>query len=281
MGHEDNLGVFPDLLEQVVEAIDVRLVKRRIHLVKEEKGAWLDQVDGEDESHGHKRFFTSREQTHVAHLLPRGLDFDKHAAFQRLGFVHEPESCRASAEENGKNDLQLFVHHLEGFREFLQGRFVDFPDSLLKGLDGIEKVLPLGGDEGVALFQGLVLLDGREVDLTQSLSQFLHVIQSLLGLRKGKVLLDVIPVNLVQVEVVLVSDHFSQAVHFETDLGLLHLGPVDLFFDTFQIAPRAVRLFLLFADLVAENIAGLFSPVQRLFRPLQVSINFLHLVPEL
>ena len=58
MGHQNNLGVFSDFSQQIIEPIDVGFIQRRVHFVEKKERTRLDQVNGEDKRHGDQRFFT-------------------------------------------------------------------------------------------------------------------------------------------------------------------------------------------------------------------------------
>ena len=75
----------------------------------------------------------------------------------------------AAAEELLEHLPEVLVDDLERLAEALAGGAVDLPDRLVELRDRVEQVLPLGGQERVALLELLGLLHGEHVDLAHAL----------------------------------------------------------------------------------------------------------------
>ena len=105
----------------------------------------------------------------MAEPLPRGANFNQDATLQGFCRIQQFQRCTAPVEEYGEDTFELFIYILDGCHKFLERRFVDLPDGLKNLINGVEEIIPLFGDERVSLFQGLMLLDSRQVDIAHPL----------------------------------------------------------------------------------------------------------------
>jgi hypothetical protein len=155
------------LFQQPGEAIDVRLVERRVHLVQDAKRAWLVFEDGHQQGHGRERALAARKQRTLCSFLPGGeatmsmpdsIAFS--TSFRRISPMPPPNSVRNMPR---KFSLMAF----EGFGEALAGLDVDLGYGLLGVADGVEQVLPLSVEKIVPLLGLVELLHRFGVDRAQ------------------------------------------------------------------------------------------------------------------
>lgn len=132
---ENELRVLGHLANQIVEAIDVRVVEWGIDFVEQTERAGPNEEHGEDHCHGGERFFAAGEERHALQLLAGGLRHDFDPRFEQVGFVGEDELRLAAAEELGEELLEALVDRVERVAEAFAADAIDFDNRLAQGLD--------------------------------------------------------------------------------------------------------------------------------------------------
>ncbi len=166
VGDDHELRMLGEALHHPDEAVDVRFVERRVHLVEDAEGARLHHVDREEERHRRHRLLAARHQGHALELLAGGLGDDVDAALERIALVDQDEGRLAAAEELAEDLLEVRLHLLEGLGEHLLGRLVDFLDREKELFLAAAEVGVLGLEEGEALLQFLEFGDRLQIDRT-------------------------------------------------------------------------------------------------------------------
>ena len=137
--------------DELGEAADVGLVERGVDFVEDAEGCGLELEDADEQRERGEGLFSAGEQEDVLQLLARGRGDDVDAGLGGVLFVGEPHEGLAAAEELGEGDGEVLVDDLEGLVELDAGDVVDLLDGGLGVFDGVEEVLALGFEEGVAL----------------------------------------------------------------------------------------------------------------------------------
>src|SRR4030095_4874635 len=164
VAHDQQLGVLAGVVEQVEEAVQVDVVKGGLDLVEDVEGAGPGPEDGEVEGQGDQAALAARAQGEAAGALAGRAGLDLDAAGQQVVGLGEDEAALAAGEQQPEGALELLGHVLEGLAEDLTDAVVDRPDDLEEVAAALLQVLELAGQEGVALLQGLELLEGERVD---------------------------------------------------------------------------------------------------------------------
>ncbi len=164
MGDDDELGGGGHLCDELCEAADVGLVERGVDFVEDAEGRGLELEDSDEQREGGEGLFSAGEQEDVLELLARRRGDDLDAGLVGVFGVGEAHEGLAAAEEFGEGDGEVLVDDLVGLVELDAGDVVDLLDGGLGVFDGVEEVLALSFEEGVALGGLVVLLEGHHVD---------------------------------------------------------------------------------------------------------------------
>ena len=160
---DDELRPIRHLAHDLVEAVDVRLVERRVDLVEHAERRRLDLEDGEQQRHRGERLLAARQQLDAADLLARRLrhDLDRRSracrlssarALRRLRRRGRERQRRVTAAEEAREDrLELGVDRVERLAEPLARGPVDLLDRRLQLTDRTLEIAPLRGQEVEAL----------------------------------------------------------------------------------------------------------------------------------
>ena len=163
MGDEDELRLRLHPPQHLHETADVGLVEGRVDLVEQAERARLELEDREHQGHGGQRLLASRQKLNALQALAGRLGDDVDAALQQIGLVEQDEPRPAAAEQGGEGLLKMGVDGVERLAEPLARRPVDPGDGVDGGVDRLHQILPLRGQEVVALVEVVELLDGHHV----------------------------------------------------------------------------------------------------------------------
>ncbi len=164
VGDDDELGGLAHVGDELGEAADVGLVERGVDFVEHAEGRGLELEDADQQRERGEGLLSAREQEDVLQLLARGRGDEVDAGLVAVLGVGELHVGLAAAEELGEGDGEVLVDDLEGLVELGVGDVVDLLDGGLGVLDGVEQVLALALQEGVAAGGLVVLLERHHVD---------------------------------------------------------------------------------------------------------------------
>ena len=118
----------------------------------------------EHQRDGGQRLLAAREQLDALQALARRLGNDLDAALERIGFVEQRQAGASAAEQRAEGRLEVPVDGGKGLGKALPRRLVDALDRFAGLRDRIDEVLALRGQERMARFELVELLDGHHVD---------------------------------------------------------------------------------------------------------------------
>ena len=240
---DDELRLVKEFAHEVREAVDVRLVERRIDLVEDAERARPRAEDRQQQRHGRQRLLTARQKADALKLLAGRTGDDLDAGLQHILRVLEVHVGLAAAEELAIEFLEVDADRLERFHEAVAALAVDALDEAVQGLAGPHQVLVLLLEELGPLLKGLLLVDRFEVHGAQSLDLALEF-ADLLGHRLPVHRLGLpLGVALGQVQAEIVADALKEIVAFGFDLALLELAGVNLLLELVDLGLKAPRLF--------------------------------------
>ena len=145
MRDDDELRVLGELFQIPCEAIDVRLIERRLDLVQNTEGHGAGLEDREQDGDRREGALAAREQRDLGELLPGGRDDDLDARIERIVAV-------------GIVELHLRLAAAEEFAEDLREVRVDLVEPVVKFLLHLPlELLEHAGEIGNALVQILLL----------------------------------------------------------------------------------------------------------------------------
>src|SRR6266511_2297898 len=167
VGDDQELGVLAGVVQQVEEALQVDVVERRLDLVEHVEGARPGAEDGEAEGQGGKAALAAGQQRQAAHALAGWPRLDLDAGGEQVVGLGQDQAAVAAGEQQGEGALELRGDVAEGLAEDLADALVDGADHLEEVPAALLEVLQLAGEEGVALLEGIELLQGERVDAAE------------------------------------------------------------------------------------------------------------------
>jgi hypothetical protein len=163
VGDENELGVRLHRPQHLHEAADVGIVERRVDLVEQAERARLVLEESEHQGDGGERLLAARQQLDALQPLARRLGDDLDAALERIALVEQRQAGAAAAEQRAEGFLKIPVDGGKRLGEAMPRRLVD-PLDRLRGLgDRVDEVLALRGQERMAGFELVELLDRHHV----------------------------------------------------------------------------------------------------------------------
>ena len=84
MRDDDNLRIFTDDLQKVVETENIGIIQGRVYLVKQTKGCRLYQKNRKNKRNGRQGLFAAGEQAEAGQFLAGRMDHQLDSGFQRF-----------------------------------------------------------------------------------------------------------------------------------------------------------------------------------------------------
>ena len=130
----------------MVEAADVGVVQRRVHLVQNTERARADQEQREREAQRSQRLLPAGQQLHGAQPLPRRLDFDFDPRLGQVAVIGQHDARLSALHQAGVHVAEFFVRPLERLPEAAPRLAVELVDGRLQILDRAGQIRFLGFD---------------------------------------------------------------------------------------------------------------------------------------
>ena len=164
------------------EALDIRVVQRRIDLVEHADRGGVAAEHGEDERERGERLLAAREQRERGELLAGRLRVDLEPGHQRVVRADQSEMRAAAAEHAGEQRLEVPVHLLEDLRQALAPLAVEMADRAAQLGDRGRELLALGVEAGEPRLDLLRLDLGAEIDRPHLVALLLQPLELAPGL---------------------------------------------------------------------------------------------------
>ena len=160
MGNDDKLGFLTQVVQIIGKPLHVPVVQGRIDLVQDAKRCRTDLQNGKVQCRCHEGFLAAGEQSNGLHLLSGRLNPDLNATGQGILRILQQQLALAAAEHFLKDLAEIVVDLLEFGNENGGHLFGNIPDNALQLPLGVEHIVPLGSQVGIALVDPGILLDG-------------------------------------------------------------------------------------------------------------------------
>ena len=182
MRHDNKLHLPEEMLEILRILADIDLIERRVDLIENTEGRRTQLQDRKIDADRDEGLLTAGERDQILDDLAGRRDLDLDTGFKDMLRIGQFQRSGAAAEEFDENLTEILIDlrkalleddaHIvcQLFNELLQFRF--------RGLD----VLDLTGHEAVALRNFLILIDGRNIDRTESPDAVFQRTELLFGL---------------------------------------------------------------------------------------------------
>src|SRR5262249_53995793 len=156
--------------------------ERRVDLVEDAEGRRLHEVDREQEGDRRERPLAAREQRDALQILAARPRRDLDLALERI-LAHHAQCALAALEERREGLLEVLLDVGEGVEEELRSGRVDLLDRLQELRLGLQQIVALRGQEGVALLLLVELLEREQVDRPERAIALAAILEQALGLR--------------------------------------------------------------------------------------------------
>src|SRR5690606_6068749 len=167
MRDDDELRLADELLEEDDEALDVRLVERRVDLVEHAEGARARTEDREEEGDRRHRLLAARHERERRELLSGWTRDDLDSRVEHVDARFELELGAAASERFPEELAEVLLHAREGLGEHLAALAIDVVDERAELSLALVEILFLSALELVAALELLDLVDGFEVDAAE------------------------------------------------------------------------------------------------------------------
>ena len=164
------------------KAHHVGVVQGGLDLVHHHEGGGAYLEDGKVEGNGHEGLLTAGQQGEHLQCLAGRLHPNLNAAIQDILRVLQLQGGLTASEELSEGLLEGLVEHSKLLGKNSAHLLRNIGDDALQLLLGLLHIVPLVGEVGITLVDALELVDGVQVDITQSgdgLFQFAHPALSL------------------------------------------------------------------------------------------------------
>ena len=167
MGHDQELRLVTELIDEAEEALQVDVVERGLDLVHHVERRRARAKDGEEKGQCRHRSFPAGQQREASDVAAQRSHFDLHPGVEWIVGHGQDETALSAGKEHGDERREVLVDVSHRARERLHDLLVEGADHFLDLATRVAHVAHLGVEVLVALLERRQFIQGQRIDGTE------------------------------------------------------------------------------------------------------------------